>query len=222
MQGYDSVMMDVDGEVGGNDQLFNMLAGRTLIKQMKNKEKFVLTVKLLEDGTGKKMGKSEGNMISLVDSPQDIYGKIMSWPDSLIVIGFELCTDYSMVQIENIKKELGGGINPRDIKMRLAHEITKICTDEKLANRAQETFISTFQKKESVDDVKQATRGSRTFETICIEEGLVESKSELRRLIQDGAIMNFDTKEKMVDLKSKEIPELGVYKIGKNRFIKIV
>lgn len=222
MQGYDSVVMDVDGEVGGNDQLFNMMAGRNLLRQMKNKEKFVLTVKLLEDGTGKKMGKSEGNMISLIDSPNDMYGKIMSWPDSLITIGFELCTDYSMVQIENIEKELGSGTNPRDIKMRLAHEITKICTDEKLANRAQEVFVSTFQKKESVDEVKQTTRGSRTFEMICLEEGLIESKSELRRLIQDGAVMNFDTKEKMVDLKSREIPEIGTYKIGKNRFIKIV
>lgn len=222
MQGYDSVMMDVDGEVGGNDQLFNMMAGRTLIKQIKNKEKFVLTVKLLEDGTGKKMGKSEGNMISLIDSPNDMYGKIMSWPDTLIIIGFELCTDYSNKEVEEIKNELSKGVNPRDIKMRLAREITKICSDESAANRAQEVFITTFQKRESVDEIKQVFIKGRTFESICLDEGLVESKSELRRLIQDGAVTNFDTKEKMVDLKSHEIPHTGTYKIGKNRFIKII
>jgi tyrosyl-tRNA synthetase len=95
MQGYDSVAMDVDGEVGGNDQLFNMLAGRTLLKTIKGKEKFVITMKLLADANGKKMGKSEGNMIALSDDPKDIYGKVMSWTDGMIVSGFELCTDYT-------------------------------------------------------------------------------------------------------------------------------
>jgi tyrosyl-tRNA synthetase len=123
MQGYDSVAMNVDGEVGGNDQLFNMLTGRTLLKQLKNKEKFVITTKLLEDNNGKKMGKSEGNMVSLLDSPEQMYGKIMSWTDGLIIPGFELCTDYTMDQISFVKEELKKGINPRDIKMRLAYEI---------------------------------------------------------------------------------------------------
>ena len=222
MQGYDSVAMDVDGEIGGSDQLFNMLTGRTLLKQIKNKEKFVITNKLLEDNNGKKMGKSEGNMVGLLDAPQDMYGKIMSWADGLIVPGFELCTDYGLSEIENIKKELGSGVNPRNIKMRLAYEITKICSTEKNASRAQESFISTFQKKESFDDTRQVPIKSRTFELICLDEGIVVSKSELRRLIQDGAVMNFDTKEKMADLKSREIPIPGTYKIGKNRFIKIV
>ena len=92
-RGYDSVAMDVDVEVGGNDQTFNMLAGRELMKDLKQKEKFVLTAKLLADPDGKKMGKSEGNMITLDDAPDQMFGKVMSWTDGMIADGFELCTD---------------------------------------------------------------------------------------------------------------------------------
>mgnify|MGYP001604750340 CR=1 FL=1 len=217
MQGYDSVAMNVDGEIGGNDQLFNMLAGRTLLKQLKNKEKFVLTMKILADANGKKMSKTEGNMIALSDTPEDIYGKVMSWADSMMSIGFELCTDLATTEAEKI---ITG--NPRDAKMRLAFEITKSVYGEKEATMAQHSFIKRFQKKETTDDIKEVAINNRTFETICLDEKLVESKSELRRLISDGAVMNFDTKEKMVDLKSREIPPTGVYKIGKSRFIKII
>jgi tyrosyl-tRNA synthetase len=92
MQGYDSVAMDVDGEIGGNDQTFNMLAGRILMKEIKQKEKFVLTTKLLADDTGKKMSKTEGNMIALSDTPEDMFGKVMRWSDGMIKNGFDLCT----------------------------------------------------------------------------------------------------------------------------------
>lgn len=221
MQGYDSVMMDVDGEVGGNDQLFNMLTGRTLLKQLKNKDKFVITTKLLEDSTGAKMGKTTGNMISMIDTPQDIYGKIMSWTDGLIIPGFELCTDYTMSQIETISDELKKGINPRDIKMRLAYEVTRSIHGEVLASRAEASFIATFQQKEVDQDIQTITANGRTFETILLEEGFVGSKSELRRLIAAGAVMNFETKEKMTDLQSRQIPHFSTYKIGKSRFIKI-
>ena len=99
MQGYDSVAMDVDGEIGGNDQTFNMLAGRDLAKSMSGKDKFVVTTKLLVDQDGKKMGKTEGNMVSLDQTPSDMFGKVMSWPDELIPTGFELLTDVSMDDI---------------------------------------------------------------------------------------------------------------------------
>ncbi len=93
MQGYDSVAMDVDMEIGGNDQTFNMLAGRTLLREMKGKEKFVITMQLLTDTSGKKMGKSEGNMLTFDDAPEEMYGKVMSWTDGMILPGFRLCTD---------------------------------------------------------------------------------------------------------------------------------
>ncbi|MDP2812809.1 MAG: tyrosine--tRNA ligase, partial [bacterium] len=96
LQAYDSVAMDVDGEVGGNDQTFNMLSGRTLMKLMTGKEKFVITTKLLVDPSGKKMGKTEGNMLALNDSAKDMFGKVMSWTDGMIVEAYELCTRLPM------------------------------------------------------------------------------------------------------------------------------
>ncbi len=222
MQGYDSVAMDVDGEVGGNDQLFNMLAGRTLLKQLKGKEKFVVTTKLLEDSNGKKMGKSEGNMVSLLDTPSDMYGKIMSWTDGLIVPGFELCTDYTPTQTESIQHELESGINPRDIKMRLAYEIVKSCSDERAAQAAEESFVATFQKKETSESIREIAGDGRTLETVLIDENIVESKSELRRLADAGAVSNFDTKTTLSAEEIKNIPTPGTYKVGKNRFIKII
>jgi tyrosyl-tRNA synthetase len=222
MQGYDSVAMNVDGEVGGNDQLFNMLAGRTLLKQLKNKEKFVITTKLLEDNNGKKMGKTEGNMVSMIDAPADMYGKIMSWTDGLIVPGFELCTDYTPDQIKAVADELATGINPRDIKMRLAYEIVRLCTDTKKAQAAEEAFVATFQKKESHDSIVEIAAASRTLETIILEEKIVSSKSELRRLIEAHAVTNFETKETMTIEQSKKVAISGIYKIGKSRIIRVV
>ena len=220
MQGYDSVAMNVDGEVGGNDQLFNMLAGRTLLKQLKNKEKFVITMKLLADTNGKKMSKTEGNMIALSDTPEDIYGKVMSWADALMPTGFELCTDMNKEEIQQI---LSG--NPRDAKMRLAFEITKSVHGEKRALSAQEMFIHTFQKKEIPSAVETLSykKGSTllSLEELLGQYGIVSSKSEIRRLVEAGAITNLDTKEKITVEDLKKIPKEGTYKVGKNRFIKI-
>ncbi len=216
MQGYDSVAMNVDGEVGGNDQLFNMLAGRTLLKQIKNKEKFVITMKLLADANGKKMSKTEGNMIALSDTPEEIYGKVMSWADSMMGIGFELCTDITESEISSI---LSG--NPRDSKMKLAFEITKSVHGEKLATRAQDVFIKTFQKKEIPDEINEIFAEGDLAQTL-IKSGLVSSNSDLRRLAEAGAITHLES-EKVITLEDvKKAPEKGTYKIGKNRFIKII
>src|SRR3990167_262903 len=103
MQGYDSVAMDVDGEVGGNDQTFNMLVGRDMLKR-RGKEKFVVATKLLTDPTGAKMGKTEGNMVALSDSAEEMYGKVMSWPDMVLALGFEICTRIPMEEVVKIVK----------------------------------------------------------------------------------------------------------------------
>ncbi|MBP6858071.1 MAG: tyrosine--tRNA ligase [Candidatus Pacebacteria bacterium] len=221
MQGYDSVAMEVDGEVGGNDQLFNMMTGRTLLKQIKNKEKFVITNKLLEDGSGKKMGKTEGNMVSLLDSPEDMYGKIMSWVDGLIVPGFELCTDYTPKEVEEIKKILEEGKNPRDLKMKLAFEITNICHDKNKAQKAQDFFIGAFQKKEIPDEILEVRPESDLGQTF-IKSKLIVSNSELRRLIESGAVTHLESGKTISLDDIKKVPEKGTYKIGKNRFIKII
>jgi tyrosyl-tRNA synthetase len=222
MQGYDSVAMNVDGEVGGNDQLFNMLAGRTLLKQLKNKEKFVITMKLLEDNNGAKMGKTTGNMISLIDTPEDMYGKIMSWTDGLIVPGFDLCTDYTPDQVKFVEDELKSDINPRDIKMRLAFEIVKSCTDEKSAQRAEETYVSIFQKKEVIENIPEVKGNGQTLEEILLAEKIVASKGDLRRLVESKAVTNFETKETISIEQTKQTAQNIVYKIGKSRIIRIV
>src|SRR3989344_1673780 len=144
MQGYDSVAMDVDMEIGGNDQTFNMLSGRTLMKQMKNKEKFVLTTKLLIDPQGRKMGKSEGNMMTLADSPEDMFGKVMSWPDGRIALGFELYTDLPMSEIESRTLE-----NPMEAKKELARNIVETYHGKEKALSAMNFFERAHQKRET-------------------------------------------------------------------------
>ncbi len=223
MQGYDSVAMDVDGEIGGNDQTFNMLAGRTLMKSMKEKEKFVISMKLLEDNSGKKMGKTEGNMVSLIDSPSEMFGKVMSWADGLIVPGFELCTNIPMEEIKRIENELEKGIgNPRDSKLKLAHEIVRIYHGDKKAKEAEDNFINTFQKGEMPEDMEEfkAVLGEELM-NIALTKGIVRSKSEWRRLIDEGAVTHVDGDMKIDDPHYK-IFAGGTFKIGKRRFIKII
>jgi len=220
MQGYDSVAMNVDGEIGGNDQTFNMLCGRDLMKSLKNKEKFVITVKLLEDNTGKKMGKTEGNMVALSDSGDEMYGKVMSWTDGLIIPAFELCTSLSMIELESIAKDMATGVNPRDLKMRLAREIVNIFQGEKKSKEAEENFIKTFQKSETPEDVIEIkAKDDELLVDVLLKNNLVFSKTEFRRLVDEHAITNLDTNEKVTDHNIKAIK--GVYRIGKKRFCKI-
>ncbi len=222
MQGYDSVAMNVDGEIGGNDQTFNMLAGRNLMKTMKGKEKFVITTKLLEDNSGKKMGKTEGNMVALSDSEEEMYGKVMSWSDNLIITGFELCTNVSITELETIARDLASNtINPRDLKMRLAKEITNIYHGEKKGRKAQESFIKTFSKKEIPDEIDEFSVSKNTLLVdVLLEHKIVSSKSNFRRLVDEHAITNLDNNEKVSDYNFKALS--GVYRIGKKRFCKIV
>ncbi|HAQ02691.1 TPA: tyrosine--tRNA ligase [Candidatus Nomurabacteria bacterium] len=222
MQGYDSVAMDVDGEIGGNDQTFNMLCGRDLMKTMKNKEKFVITMKLLEDNSGKKMGKTEGNMIALSDSPEEMYGKVMSWTDGMIIPGFELCTNIPTFEIEKMSKDIHSNlVNPKDLKIRLAREIVTTFHNEKKAKEAQEKWENTFSKKEIPEDVQEinAKKGEPLIDVL-LNNKIVTSKSDFRRLVDEKAITNLDTDEKVSS--HTEVAIEGVYRIGKKRFCKIV
>lgn len=215
MQAYDSVVMDVDGEVGGNDQTFNMLAGRDLMKSMKNKEKFVLTMKLLTDTSGKKMGKSEGNMIALSDAPEEMFGKVMSWSDGMIAPGFELCT---MAPMEEIKK-LNISSNPRDAKLRLAREIVAMYHSESAAKKAEENFIKTFSKKETPEDIGEYTvRMEEKLIDILVKSGICSSRSDARRAIEQGGV-SFDG-EKITDI-NFVVKKSGILKKGKRYFRKI-
>jgi len=190
-QGYDSVALDVDLEIGGNDQMFNMLCGRDLLKALKNKDKFVMTLKLLADDQGKKMGKTEGNVVFLDEKPQNMYGQVMSWPDGVIILAFELGTNVPLADITEMVSLLKKGkVNPRDLKMKLAYEITKINHGEKIAQAAQDNFVSTIQNKEMPKDIPQWTAKKSAYPLVELlaEAGLAASKSEARRLIEQGAI----------------------------------
>ena len=221
MQGYDSVAMDVDGEIGGNDQTFNMLMGRDLMRVLKNKEKFVIATKLLIDSSGKKMGKTEGNMVALNQTPEDMFGRVMSWDDELITHGFELVTDVPTEEIKEIARKMNSGENPRDFKVKLAFEIVKMCHSEEKAEKARANFEKTFAKGGIPEDVLVLnTTNNVSLADILIAENIISSKTEWRRLVQEGAVMEMVSNEKIVDqnVLSKE----GVYKIGKRRFVKIV
>lgn len=222
-QAYDSVTMNVDGEIGGNDQMFNMLAGRTLMKKIKNKEKFVLTTKLLEDPTGKKMGKTEGNMIALTDQPQEIYGKIMSWPDSMILVGFEILTDAPTAELPTLKKRLVKE-NPRDLKMELAKEVVKVYWGEKAAIGAQAEFQKIFQQKQLPTEIKKVLINDKDGRIgvldLFVQAGLAKSNSEVRRLINEGAI-KID-RERVVNIgEVVKIPKEGLLlQKGKKDFVR--
>jgi len=219
LQGIDSVYMEVDGEIGGNDQTFNMLVGRDLLKILKNKDKFVVAMRLLTDSTGKKMGKTEGNSVSLADSPDEMYGKIMSWRDEMIADALELCTTVSDDDVLKIKKDISSDNNKKQHKMFLAKKIVEIYFGERAAIEAENNFENIFSKKNIPEEILTVPRDSYLSNTL-IKYGLVDSKSEFRRLLSDGAIKILGEEEIVLEedlIPNKEI----VLKVGKKRFIKI-
>ena len=220
MQGYDSVAMDVDGEIGGNDQTFNMLAGRDLAKSMSGKDKFVVTTKLLVDQDGKKMGKTEGNMVSLDQTPSDMFGKVMSWPDELIPTGFELLTDVSMDEVKTLGRGLREGSNARDAKAKLAEEIVASIYGKGKSGEAREQFFSTFKEGAIPEDATKATikKGDKLVDVL-LREKIVSSKGDFRRLIEGKAI-SYVGGESISDADYK-IEHPGTIRVGKKRFITI-
>jgi tyrosyl-tRNA synthetase len=216
LQGYDSVAMDVDLELGATDQTFNMLTGRTLMRIMKNKEKFVMTTPLLSDSKGVKIGKSEGNVIGITDEPSDLFGKIMALGDDSIIPMFTLLTD---VPIEEIKS-FDVNKNPFDLKKKVAKLIVEQLHSKELADKAEEAFNSVFRDGAVPEDVLEVKGEGNVLMDICLENNLVESKAEFKRLVGEGAVMDMESKEKIenFDFKAKKT----VYKIGKRRFVKII
>lgn len=223
MQGYDSVAMDVDLEIGGRDQLFNMLAGRTLQKAMRNKEKHVLTVKLLEGTDGRKMAKTYNNVVNITDEPQEQYGKIMSIKDELILQYFELCTDVPLSEIETIRQGMKAGANPRDFKMRLGREIVALYRNQAAAKKAEQEFIRVFQKKDLPDNIeeKKLRAGDWLLVDLLAETGLAPSKSEARRLIQGGGVSVDGKREEEVKTSVSISKKPLLLKVGKRKFLKV-
>ncbi len=223
MQGYDSVALDVDLEIGGNDQTFNMLAGRTLMKTIKHKEKFVVTNRLLVDPTGKKMGKSEGNMVSVLDAPEEMYGKVMSWTDEMIVPGFEICTQKTEEELVEVKTSLQKGENPMQWKRYLAYQIVEGLRGEEAAKQAAEAFTRVHSQGEQPEEVpKLLLSQALSLVEILVKAGLVDSKTDARRQVEQGGVKVEDVV--VTDVKAIVEPtEKGVViQKGKRFFVKVV
>lgn len=214
MVGYDSVMLDVDVELGGTDQEFNMLAGRTLQARMGKRDKFVMTVKLLEGTDGRKMSKSYDNCIYLDDAPNDMFGKIMSVQDGLMEQYFELCTDVDPAEAKTILKG-----DPRDAKVRLAKEIVTLYHGSTAADAAVYNFENVFGNGGVPDDVPEITlKEGETLLDVLAREKLIASKSDGRRLIDQGAISIDGNPVTEIHAPA----EKGVVKVGKRKFLRIV
>ena len=220
MQGYDSVAMDVDLEIGGNDQTFNMLAGRTLLREIKNKEKSVLTLKLLADSTGKKMGKSEGNMITLADGAEEMFGKVMSWTDGMIVSGFELCTNVPMAEIDDIRAKIADGQNPVEFKRRLAREIATVFNSAEEAAAAEAHFSQIHQAREVPEEIPRLkVKGALSLVDVLVSAQFVSSKTDARRQIEQGGVK---VDGEVVKDVAKTVTAGATIQKGKRHFVKLI
>lgn len=227
MQGYDSVVVKADVEVGGFDQLFNLKAGRIIQDYYGIKKQHIMTCEMLEGTNGDKMSTSQGNVINIVDEPSDMFGKIMSMKDSLIIKYMRLCTDAEKEEIDEAEKFLADkDNNPRDLKLKLAKNIVTIYHGESDAAKAETNFITAFQKKGIPDDVEVVWVEDSNLElaNVLVENKIVKSKTEFRRLIETNSIKYIDkanNNEEIIIKDFKEDSKLGVYKIGKKIFIEI-
>ena len=228
MQAYDSVAIDADIELGGTDQRFNVLLGREIQAAYgKEDPQLVMLLPLLEgtDGVLKMSKTYPEHCISLTEEPKNMYGKLMSIPDSLIIRYYELLTELSSVKIAEIANELKNpDTNPRNIKMDLAHYITSLYYGKETADKAQEEFVNVVQNKGIPTDIpeKQYPEGTLIVD-IALELGFVQSKGEAKRLIQGGGIKI--NKEKINDLQAKlefNQEDAVVLQVGKRNFVKIV
>lgn len=222
LQGYDSVAMKVDLELGGSDQTFNMLVGRKLVRAMLNKEKYVMTTPLLTDSTGKKIGKTEGNVIALTASSNDFYGMIMSLSDDVIDKSFEYITDVPMDKIEKIRKDVASGKNQMQYKKLLAFTLTRMLNSEAEAQKAQEYFEKIFQKKQISSEIPTINIKISELSAIdlLVTSKFVSSKSEAKRLISEGAV-ELDGVKLDDPFKNLVFKNGMILKVGKHRFVKL-
>jgi len=222
MQGYDAVAMQTDVQVGGTDQLFNIIvAGRKLQEALGQKPLVGIITGILPGTDGvQRMSKSTGNVIPINTNAADMYGKVMSIPDSAMGLYFRLATRFLPAEIDAIEKAvMAGTTHPRDAKMKLAREIAAIFYGDADADAAQETFIHTFQQKEIPEEMPEyALQSGETVMDVLINAKLAESKSKARSLIdQKGVRLDGETLERA----DVPFPHPGVLQVGKRRFLRV-
>ena len=225
MQAYDSVAIKADIEIGGTDQTFNINMGRRMMQSYGLESQLTLFMPLLEGTDGaQKMGKSLNNYVGIHEPPAVIYEKLMSIPDSCIIKHFNLCTDLPPDEVSEIQLSIERGTNPRDVKMRLAYEITILYWGEEAACEAEKRFVSIYQKGEITDDAPtiEISQGEDIGYALvtALAEATGKSKSDIRRLFKQSAV-SIDG-EKMTDVNDvKNIRSGDVVKIGKGTFYKV-
>lgn len=222
-QAYDSVMIEADVEIGGTDQLFNLLVGRKLQEEFDQSPQVVITMPLIEGTDGHlKMSKSYDNYIAFNDSVKDIFGKVMSIPDELIIKYMKYLTDIPKEEIKSYEEKIEKSeINPRDVKMLLAEEIVSMLYNKEESKKAKENFIKIFQKKEMPEDLPEIeVKDGETILDVITKTGVYSSNSEIKRAINQGAIRI--NEEKINDFKGLFDFENGsILKVGKKNFFKI-
>jgi tyrosyl-tRNA synthetase len=223
MQGYDSVAISADVELGGEDQLFNLHAGRKIQEFFGKQPQNILTTKMLSGLDGRKMSTSWGNVINITDSPDEQFGKIMSMHDEMIPEYLELTTDLDDAEIHNLISELKNNkINPKEVKKIIGFNIVKRYWGEDEAKKAKEKFEILFEKKEIAKDLPVLKLKNKKINTIdlILLTGVLKSKSEAKRLIEQGGFKI--NNEQIKDIKKELVLEGGeIIKIGKHKFFKI-
>lgn len=223
MQGFDSVEIKADIELGGTDQRFNLLMGRMLQKEFGQEPQCIIMMPLLEGLDGiNKMSKSLGNYIGIDEDAKVMFEKIMTIPDELIVKYFELVTDIHPDEVEKIKELLRDGTNPRDIKMQLGREIVELYHGKAAVKDAEDRFKLVFQRKEIPDDIKcvEVSKENLDLAEIITNNLLVKSKNEFRRLVVQGGVKV--NGEKLGNIEDLILSEEMIIQIGKKKFIKII
>jgi len=226
LQAYDSVAIESDVEFGGTDQMFNLLVGRTLqqIKGMRPQQCFMMPILVGTDGINK-MSKSLDNYISLDDTSNDMYGKVMSLPDSCIMTYFELLTDVPTTELHAIERELSA--NAMNAKKLLAHTITETFFDSQIAGESQQNFENVVQNRGIPDDIpKFPLAKAPSLNSVLLESGSVSSNSELKRLYKQNAVQMIsikgETSSLTNDVDTTNIESGTVIKVGKRRYIKLI
>lgn len=216
MQGYDSVAVQADVELGGTDQRFNLLAGRVLQEKYRQEPQAILMTPLIDGTDGRKMSSSWGNTIPLTASPGDMYGKVMSMSDESVKTYFELCTRVPLTEVEEIVKS-----HPKEAKMRLAKEIATLYHGADAAGAAEADWQATFAEGGIPAELPhiKASKGSKLMDVLVLE-GFLPSKTEWRRLVSEGAVKNAVTGVKIED-PDLEATEPLTLRIGKHRFVSI-
>ncbi len=224
LQGYDSVKINADVELGGFDQLFNLQAGRILQKRYGQEEQDIITLQMLEGTDGRKMSSSWGNIVALLDSPDDMFGKIMALRDDLLEKYFLLCTDTPTDEIEKIKTAIQNGDNPMQFKKQLAREIITLYHSADQAIDAQNNWEQTFSEGGIPENIPEIQGESEELlSELLVEHNFIGSKAEFRRLTDEGGIKIISddlTEEKITDFQYK-ISETIIVKIGKKKFVKV-